>query len=168
LHGASAARADRGTAGSGAHRRGGQARRAGSDSSRRARQAARDSSRRARQAGGCEGSARGGKVASAQFAELAAAGYQNDADSSESSSSSSGFEYTPELRYFQPSSGTTKTTLPSSMSWATRTAIDATAPAEPPVKRPSSARRRLVQTTASRLETKILRSSNERSRIGGM
>jgi hypothetical protein len=84
------------------------------------------------------------------------------------SSSSIVFEYTPELRYFQPSSGATKTTLPSSSLLATRTAIAAIAPLDTPANSPSSSSSFLVQTTASRLETKILRSSSERSMIGGM
>ena len=61
-----------------------------------------------------------------------------------------------------------KTTLPSSISLATRTAIEAIAPAETPVKSPSSSSSLRVQTTASAFETKIFRSSRERSMIGGM
>src|SRR3954463_10302012 len=74
----------------------------------------------------------------------------------------------PEDRYFQPSSQTMKTTLPSSSSPAMRTAIEAIAPVETPAKMPSSSSSFLVHTTASWLVTKILRSSTERSMIGGM
>src|SRR3954468_14739576 len=71
-------------------------------------------------------------------------------------------------RYFQPSSQTMKTTLPSSSSPAMRTAIEAMAPDETPAKMPSSSRRRRVHTIASWLVTKILRSSRDKSMIGGM
>jgi hypothetical protein len=58
--------------------------------------------------------------------------------------------------------------LPSSRSAATRTAIEAIAPEETPANSPSSSSSFLVQTTASRFETKIFRSSSEMSMIGGM
>src|SRR3954466_12324405 len=74
----------------------------------------------------------------------------------------------PDERYFQPSSQTTNTTLPSSSSPATRTAMEAIAPEETPAKMPSSSSSRRVQTIASRLVTKIFRSSRPRSMIGGM
>src|SRR3954462_11673364 len=74
----------------------------------------------------------------------------------------------PLERYFQPSSQTMKTTLPSSISLAIRTAIDAIAPLETPAKMPSSSSSLRVHTTASWLVTKILRSSSDRSMIGGM
>ena len=61
-----------------------------------------------------------------------------------------------------------KTTLPSSISFAMRTAIEAIAPDETPAKMPSSSSSLRVQTIASRLVTKIFRSSRQRSMIGGM
>src|SRR3954466_3128647 len=60
------------------------------------------------------------------------------------------------------------TTLPSSSSPAMRTAIEAMAPLDTPAKMPSSSSSRRVHTIASWLVTKILRSSTERSMIGGM
>src|ERR1700693_4875264 len=74
----------------------------------------------------------------------------------------------PLERYFQPSSATTKTTLPSSSSPAIRTAMLAMAPLETPAKRDSSSSSLRVQTIASWLVTKIFRSSSPRSMIGGM
>ena len=74
----------------------------------------------------------------------------------------------PEERYFQPSSATTKTTLPSSSSEAILTATRAIAPEETPQNRPSSSRSLRVNTMASLFVTKILRSSSDRSMIGGM
>src|SRR5271155_1178462 len=71
-------------------------------------------------------------------------------------------------RYFQPSSATTNTTLPSSSSLAIRTAMLAIAPLETPANTPSSSSSRRVHRIASRLVTKILRSSSDRSMIGGM
>src|SRR4028119_20473 len=73
----------------------------------------------------------------------------------------------PLLRYFQPSSQTMKTTLPSSISSATRTAILAIAPLETPAKMPSSSSSLRVQTIASSLVTQISPSSRARSLIGG-
>ena len=60
------------------------------------------------------------------------------------------------------------TTLPSSISLAIRTAMEAIAPLETPANRPSSCSSLRVHTTASWLVTKIFRSSSERSMIGGM
>src|ERR1035438_10012863 len=74
----------------------------------------------------------------------------------------------PLERYFQPSSATTNTTFPSSSSPAIRTAMLAIAPLDTPANRPSSSSSLRVQQIASRLVTKILRSSSERSMIGGM
>ena len=74
----------------------------------------------------------------------------------------------PLERYFQPSSATTNTTLPSSSSPAMRTAMLAMAPLETPAKRPSSSSSLRVHVIASLLVTKILRSSRARSMIGGM
>src|ERR1700694_4825138 len=74
----------------------------------------------------------------------------------------------PLERYFQPSSATTNTTLPSSSSPAMRTAMLAMAPLETPANTPSSSRSLRVQEIASLLVTKILRSSTLRSMIGGM
>ena len=64
----------------------------------------------------------------------------------------------PEDRYFQPSSQTTNTTLPSSISRAMRTAMDAIAPLETPAKTPSSSSRRVAvvayhQTVVSRFSS---------------
>src|SRR3954447_11691762 len=95
------------------------------------------------------------------------AGHHQRVDSS-SSSSSTGFVYRPEERYFQPSSATMKTTLPSSSSPAIRCATRAIAPDETPAKTPSSSSSLRVQTMASWLVTKIFRSSRLRSMIGGM
>jgi hypothetical protein len=61
-----------------------------------------------------------------------------------------------------------KTMLPSSISFAMRTAIEAMAPEETPAKMPSSSSSLRVQTIASWFVTKILRSSSEMSMIGGM
>ena len=55
----------------------------------------------------------------------------------------------PDERYFQPSSQTMKTTLPSSISFAIRTATRAIAPDETPAKMPSSSSSLRVQTIAS-------------------
>ena len=60
------------------------------------------------------------------------------------------------------------TTLPSSSSPAMRTAMEAIAPLETPANTPSSSSSLRVQMIASRLVTKILRSSSEMSMIGGM
>ena len=74
----------------------------------------------------------------------------------------------PEEKYLEPSSATRKTTFPSSSSFAIRTATRAIAPEETPANSPSSSSSLRVNTIASRLVTKILRSSSDRSMIGGM
>jgi len=71
-------------------------------------------------------------------------------------------------RYFHPSSAITNTTFPSPSSSAIRTATEAIAPEDTPAKIPSSEKSFCVHTIASRFETRILRSSRERSMIGGM
>src|SRR6202035_2636565 len=71
-------------------------------------------------------------------------------------------------RYFQPSSATTNTTLPSSSSPAIRTAMLAIAPLETPANNPSSSSSLRVHTIASVFVTKIFRSSIAKSMIGGI
>src|SRR3984893_3818258 len=74
----------------------------------------------------------------------------------------------PDDRYFQPSSATMNTTLPSSSSFAMRIATRAMAPEETPTNSRSSSSSLRVHTIASLLVTNILRSSSDRSMIGGM
>src|SRR5918994_834029 len=95
-----------------------------------------------------------------------AAHHSSEPSSSSSSSSRSRVHRSAE-RYFHPPSARSTTTVPPSISPATRTATAIAAPHDRPAKMPSSASRRRTPITASRLVTRTLSSSTDSSSTGG-